>query len=94
MSSLALLCCVAIAVLKVDDTRPVLDYYKREGGEENVLDTFKSYQARLLAEEEESRRLMESQKSRTGRGQISPFSFQRKKAQHNVSYTYIVVYVT
>lgn len=76
---------LAVAVNDVDDTRPVLDYYKREGGESNILETFKTYQTKILAEEEERRHQMESQRSRTGMGKISPFSLQRKKIQRPVS---------
>lgn len=46
----------AIAVNNVEDTRTVLDYYKHRGGEDQILDTFKAYQAQLREEEEEINR--------------------------------------
>lgn len=89
---------VAVAINRVDDTRPVLDYYKQEGGEENILQTFKTYQARMMAEEEEWNHQMEIQRSRTNLGTISPFSFHRKKveAHHempSVSYFYLIIMI-
>ena len=65
---------------EVDDVRPVLDFYKQQGGEDKVLDTFKANQARLRAEEERLRAERE-QVARDGvqrkvGGAISPFSFR------------------
>lgn len=72
---------IAIAVNNVEDTRPVLDYYKQEGGEKNILETFKGYQAQLMAQERDWKRQMEVQrkvKSNYKKGRILPFSLQRK----------------
>jgi hypothetical protein len=79
------LCVLAIAANGVDDTRPVLDHYKREGGEERVLESFKACQAKLKADEEEWNRQMEVQRSRNSLGRISPFSFHKKRSPHAVS---------
>lgn len=70
----------AIAVNNVDDTRPVLDYYKESGGEHHILETFKTYQAQLKAEEEEWSRQVETKRSRSGIGRISTFSMTKKKS--------------
>lgn len=70
---------LAIAVNDVDDTRPVLDYYKRERGETNILETFQAYQAQLGEEEEEWNRQMETQR-RSRIGRISPFSLRKKRS--------------
>lgn len=76
------LCCpyvLAIAVNGVDDTRPVLDYYKQKGGNSRILETFKACQEQLKAEEEEWNRHMEAQRSKNSLGRISPFSLQKKR---------------
>ncbi len=63
-----------------EDTRPVLDYYKREGGEKRILETFKAYRAKLQEEENIDRQFEEQRRSTDTRlGKISPYSFQRKK---------------
>ena len=74
---------LAIAVNGVDDTRPVLDYYKQasEGG--NILETFKANQAQLREQEEVQSQLAETQRSRNSIGRISPFSFQKKRTFGN-----------
>lgn len=61
----------------MDDIRPILDYYKHEGGESKILETFKAYQAQLQAQEEDWNRQMEVQQQRHAKlGGISPFSFK------------------
>ena len=76
---------LAIAVNNVDDTRPILDYYKKERGESRILETFKLNQAKLRAEEEEWNRQKIAQRNRGGLGRITPFSLQRKKTGHSQS---------
>ena len=65
----------------VEDTRPVLDYYKQKGGEEYILETFKTHQERLKAEEEDFNRQKATERHRVGStlGRISPFSFQKNR---------------
>lgn len=74
----------AIASDGVDDVRPVLNYYKSQGG--NIIEVFNAHQAQWLEEEmrrrEEQKRIFE-QRNKIGGG-IIPFSlgsslFQRKQ---------------
>ena len=66
----------AISVNDVDDVRPVLDYYKSQGGG-NVLETFKANRERLKAEEEMERERIASQRGSSYRlgGAIPTFKF-------------------
>ena len=56
----------AIAVNEVDDVRPVLDYYKQHG-EDNILETYKTIQAKVQ-EEESLKRNRTSRMSFGGKG--------------------------
>ena len=81
---------LAIAVNNVEDTRPVLDYYKAKGGGGHILETFKRYQEQLREEEEERNREIQAQR-RSSVGKISPFSLLNKKnhsSQQTVSSTH------
>jgi len=69
----------AIALSEVDDVRPVLDYYKQQG-EENILNTFKTIQAKVQEEEESLQRYRTNHLAHgSSVGRVSSFN-RRKKA--------------
>lgn len=62
----------------------MLDYYKQEGGEKNILETFKKYHLKMLTEEKELKDQIDLQRTKPVVGNISPFFFHQRK-QHAVS---------
>ena len=69
--------CLAIAESGVDDVRPVIQFYKDQGGTD-FLETFKINQAKLQAEEE--RRQAELQAQQNNRSQFGGFSTFRARS--------------
>jgi len=69
--------CLAIAESGVDDVRPVIQFYKDQGGT-NFLETFKINQAKLQAEEE--RRLAELQGRQNSTSQFGGFNTFRARS--------------
>ncbi|XP_003386476.1 PREDICTED: mitochondrial import inner membrane translocase subunit TIM50-A-like [Amphimedon queenslandica] len=68
---------LTIAMSNTDDVRPVLDYYKEQGG--NLLETFKANQARLR-EEEEKRMSTYSSKGKRFGSTFNVFSFKKSSS--------------
>ena len=56
----------------VEDTRPVLDYYKQRGGDDRILESFRITMEQMRAEEELERQTKAQSRI------ISPYTLRKK----------------